>query len=87
MHVFLKFAFMITLNFVYYYLCIIEIECTLFFYESTSFHSDIYFMVRNEDFSSLKKAIKGKKNKTQKEIKNNFPKLTYKDWDFFFFFL
>lgn len=44
MHVFLKFAFMITLNFVYYYLCIIEIECTLFFYESTSFHSDIYFM-------------------------------------------
>lgn len=31
----------------------------------------------------LKKAIKGKQNKKQKEIKNNFPKLTYKDWDFF----
>lgn len=42
-------------------------------------------MVRNEDFSSLKKAIKGKKKKKhKKEIKNNFPKLTYKDWDFFF---
>lgn len=27
-----------------------------------------------------KKVIKEKK----KEIKNNFPKLTYKDWDFFF---
>lgn len=44
MHVFLKFAFMITLNFVYYYLCIIEIECYFILYESTSFHSDIYFM-------------------------------------------
>lgn len=37
MHVFLKFAFMITLNFVYYYLCIIEIECTLFFTKAPVF--------------------------------------------------
>lgn len=37
MHVFLKFAFMITLNFVYYYLCIIEIECTLFFTKAPGF--------------------------------------------------
>lgn len=35
-------------------------------------------------FSFLKKAIKGK-NKNKKEIKNNFPKLTYKGWDIFFF--
>lgn len=36
MHVLLKFAFMITLNFVYY-LCIIEIECTLFFTKAPVF--------------------------------------------------
>lgn len=69
------------------------------FYESTSFHSDIYFMSckivpsalpHSENkwlemkFFFFKKSDKRKKTK-QKEIKNNFPKLTYKDWDFFFF--
>lgn len=95
MHVFLKFAFfMITLNFVYYYLCIIEIERTLFFrkhqfsyifYElqNCSFSPPTFLKIRNEVF--LTKVIKRKKTKTKtKEIQNNFPKLTYKDWDFFF---
>lgn len=99
MHVFLKFAFMITLNFVYYYLCIIEIECYFILYESTSFHSDIYFMSCKIVSSALphfeNKSLKmiffflnnDKRKKTpkkQKEIINNFHKLTYKDWDFFY---
>lgn len=54
MHVFPKnLLFMITLNFfVYYYLCIIEIECTLFFTKAPVFHSDIYFYeLQNCSFS------------------------------------
>lgn len=36
-------------------------------------------------FLFWKKKKSDKRRKKHKEIKNNFPKLTYKDWNFFFF--
>lgn len=83
MHVLLKFAFMITLNFVYY-LCIIEIECTLFFTKAPVLkviyilsckivpsalpHSENKWLEIKVCFFFLKKMIKGKKNKTKQKI-------------------
>lgn len=72
---------------------IIELECSLFFTKAPV--SIVIYILRcsfcpptfckyNVSFWK-KKAIKGEKNNTRKfKKKNNFPKLTYKDWNFFF---